>query len=61
MLRIQVAPYSTTCMEAEEKVAFIQAMSNQMGGSKAEFSEFTLPKFLVSRARLGNGYKLMVD
>ena len=56
MLRIQVAPYSTTCMEAEEKVAFIHAMSDRMGGSKAEFSGFTLPRFLVSRARLGNGY-----
>ena len=38
MLRMEVTPHSTTHMRAEES---IHAMSNRMGGSKAEFSECT--------------------
>ena len=42
-LQMQVTPYSTMRMGAEES---IHAMSNQMGGSKDEFSECTqLPRF----------------
>ena len=42
--------YSTTYMGAEES---IHAMSNWMGGGKAEFSECTqLPRFLLIKSKI---------
>ena len=50
VLQMQVTPYSTTCMGAEES---IHAMSNWMGGSKAKFSECTqLPRFLLIKSKI---------
>ena len=61
MLRIQVAPYSTTCMEAEEKVAFIHAMSNRME-VKLNLVDLHYPGFWYQEQDwVMVIYKLMVD
>ena len=52
-LRIQVTPYSTTCMAANEKVAFIHTMNNRMGEVKLNLViDCKLLRFLLIKSKI---------